>query len=367
MAVTARQAAEPRWHRTFRSADTLADDLGSVGAWVGPRTGPDKRTQGQKEDYVLRRLLVAWKQIGLLACPLDITAATDEPGQPDFLITWPKGETLGVEVTEAGEEDYQALLTRTESETAQEAQLMSKDGYAGDGPTRMAANDIRDAIAKKVAGYNQGKYREPDSCDLVVFDNSETGWWSDKQRVLNAVGRPGDLLGRFRQIHLVIDEIVYLDVFGNEFQAVDIGKTYEIDYVNWIFDQVERMRRGATDELDLNYVAEELGDLARSDRRKIGSHLRNLLRHLLKWAFQPGRRGKSWQRSMVNARTEIETLLSDSPSLGAHLLSSLPREYERARKMASLDTSLADEDFPETCPYTIEQILDHDFLPGEES
>lgn len=367
MAVTARQAAEPRWHRRFHSAAALADDLGSIGAWVGPRTGPDKRTQGQKEDYVLRRLLVAWKHEGLLAFPLDVTATIDEPGQPDYLFAWSNGEDLGVEITEAGVEDYQAWLTRSEVEGAQEAVLMSKDGYAGEGPERMAANDILEAIAKKVVGYDKGKYREPDACDLLVYDNSKTGWMSDKQPVLSAIGRPDDLLGRFRQIHLVIDDIVYLDVFGNEFRTVDVGNTYEIDYVNWIFDQVERMRRGATDELDLNYIAEELGDLARSDRRRIGSHLRNLLRHLLKWAFQPGRRGKSWQRSMVNARTEIETLLSDSPSLVAHLLSSLPREYERARKMASLDTSLADEDFPETCPYTIEQILDHDFLPGEES
>ncbi len=363
MAVTARQAAEPRWHRTFHSADSLGDDLGSIGAWVGPRTGPDKRTQGQKEDYVLRRLLVAWKQIGLLACPLDITAATDEPGQPDFLITWPNLETLGVEVTEAGEEDYQALLTRTESETAQEAQLMSKDGYAGDGPTRMAANDIRDAIAKKVAGYEQGKYRQPDSCDLVVYDNSETGWWSDKQRVLNAVGRPGDFLGRFRQIHLVIDEIVYLDVFGNNSQAVNIGSTYEIDYAAWIFEQIEHMRQGNRGELDLDHIGEELADLGRSERRALASHLRNLMIHLLKWQFQGDRRGSSWQLSIDNARSEIHELLTEMPSLRGEFERRISIEYPRARRDAAKESDLSVDFFPAECPYTDKQLVDPEFLP----
>ena len=42
-----------RWSRTFREEATFSHDLGSVGAWVGPRAGPARRTQDQKEDYVL--------------------------------------------------------------------------------------------------------------------------------------------------------------------------------------------------------------------------------------------------------------------------------------------------------------------------
>ena len=57
---------EPRWQRTLFEPDTLADDLGIIGASVGPRTGPHKRTKGEKEDYVLRRLLAAWKISGRL-------------------------------------------------------------------------------------------------------------------------------------------------------------------------------------------------------------------------------------------------------------------------------------------------------------
>ncbi len=74
MAVAANRAAQPRWQRTFQSAETFTDDLGSIGAWVGPRTGPDRRTKGAKEDYVFRRLLVAWKETERLRFPLDAYA-----------------------------------------------------------------------------------------------------------------------------------------------------------------------------------------------------------------------------------------------------------------------------------------------------
>ena len=127
--VTVKAAVDPRWFRTLNAPETLADDLGALGAWVGPRTGPDKRTHGQKEDYVLRRLLVAWKLTGRLRFPIEVRATTDEEGGPDFLLFGPDGQTLGVEVTEAGEEDYQAWLTRTESDRAvgSAIQLASKE------------------------------------------------------------------------------------------------------------------------------------------------------------------------------------------------------------------------------------------------
>ncbi len=78
MAVTAKRPVEPRWVRTFHGPDTLADGLGTIGAWVGPRTGPNKRTQGQKEDYIFRRLLVAWKESDRLSYPIRSEEHTSE-------------------------------------------------------------------------------------------------------------------------------------------------------------------------------------------------------------------------------------------------------------------------------------------------
>ena len=98
--VQAGATAELRWLLTLRSAASLDDDLGMFGTWVGPRTGPDKRTHGQKEDYVLRRFLVGWRECGLLRFPVEVQAETDREGEPDFVLVWPDKASLGVEVTE---------------------------------------------------------------------------------------------------------------------------------------------------------------------------------------------------------------------------------------------------------------------------
>ena len=63
------------WTKTFSAAATFSDDLGSLGTWVGPRTGMAKRNQGQREDYVLRRLLVAWRRKGSLNYPFTVCAS----------------------------------------------------------------------------------------------------------------------------------------------------------------------------------------------------------------------------------------------------------------------------------------------------
>ena len=88
-----------RWTRTFSEGATFSDDLGSLGIWVGPRTGAARRTHGQKEDYVLRRLLIAWKHVGSLRLPLTVQAS--DRVAPDFLLSDADG-CRGLEVTEAG-------------------------------------------------------------------------------------------------------------------------------------------------------------------------------------------------------------------------------------------------------------------------
>lgn len=360
MAIVAHRAAQPRWQRTFQSADTFTDDLGSLGAWVGPRTGPDRRDHGEKEDYVLRRLLVAWREAGRLRFTFEISAATDDKGEPDFVLAWPDGDTLGVEVTEAGEEDYQAWLTGTEREREEGRGAVS---VPHDASTPRTAAAIRKAIVAKVRKFNKGWYRGPSACDLVVYDNTAWGSFLDMEEVIAAIDRRDELVGRFRQIDLVTGPFVFLDLFGNEFRKVDVWNTYEIDYVNWIFDQVERMRRGATDELDLLNIAEELENLARSERRALASHLRNLMVHLLKWQFQPERRGSSWRISIGKARSEIFEQLTEMPSLRSELAKRIPTEYRRARRTAEAETGLDVDVFPEACPYSGEQLADPDFYP----
>lgn len=358
MSVQTEDLSKPRWERDLHSAETLSDDLGVLGSWVGPRTGPFKRTKGQKEDYVLRRLLVAWKQLGVLQWPFQVRAQDDDKGVPDFLLTWPDRTTRGIEVTEAGEEDYQRWLTAYDAEG--EDQVLDVPLEAS---TPRTVEEIQRAIRSKVEKFDQGAYRDPKHCDLVVYDNTAWGGILDKRDLISKLGRPNELRGRFRQVHLVFNQTVILDVFG-EGLPVDLSNAYEIDYAAWIFEQVERLRRGARDDLDLEHIAEELEDLGRSERRALRSHLRNLLTHLLKWEHQPERRGASWSMTIDNARLEIEELLTESPSLRGDLEAALATEYRRARMDASRECDLPAEQFSEQCPYSKEELVDPDFLPG---
>ena len=364
MGVTAKLEAEPRWFRTLQGADSLADDLGVLGTWVGPRTGPLKRTQGDKEDYIFRRLVVAWKEIGEMRFPVDVRAAAHGQGEPDFELRWPDGRALGVEVTEAGREEYQAWLTR--SEVVRESGQVTGLERHSDGPTKETVSEIMRAIESKVRTYDEGFYRGPDGCDLVVYDNTEWGGFLDKSKLITRLGRPNDVLGRFKHVHLVTGETVHLDLFEDGCRSVDTSHTYEIDYARWIFDQVEHLRQGATDKLDRAHIAEELEDLGRSERRALGSHLRVLSVHLLKWEFQPERRSDGWLASIDNARSEIHELLTEIPSLRRDVRRRMGIDYVRARRQAGRETGLPLERFPEDCPYEVSQLLDPEFLPGSD-
>jgi hypothetical protein len=142
---------------------------------------------------------------------------------------------------------------------------------------------------------------------------------------------------------------------------------YDEDFYAWTQEQAALLREGAVAELDLANLAEEIESLGISQKHALGSHLKNLLLHLLKWRYQPsGRRtGHSWQSSIINARDEIATLLEDMPGLRQELPGLFVRRYPAARRLAQAETGLPLASFPRDCPWTLEEVLDADFWPGE--
>jgi Domain of unknown function DUF29 len=359
MSLVDASASEWRWERLLRRPDTVAEDLGMIGESVGPRTGPNKRSHAEKEDYVLRRLLAAYRLAGGLPFPVTICAERERRGEPDFLLRWADGRTLGVEVTEAGSRAYQAWLTRTESGLATRAMPDEEAALS----TARTVEELANAIARKNVEYEQGKYRSADACALVVYDNTHAGGFLDKRQLVAGLRTRNDLRGRFAAVHLVFESHVALDVFGSP-ELVDISRAYETDYVAWVAEQVERLRRGDADDLDRANIAEELEDSGKSVARSLASHLRVLLLHLLKLARQPGRSGRSWIYSIDNARAEIQDILSENPSLKRELPARIEQAYHRARKSAARETKLPLADFPPRCPFSAEQMLDDDFLPN---
>ena len=104
--------------------------------------------------------------------------------------------------------------------------------------------------------------------------------------------------------------------------------------------------------------------MARSDRREIRNRLVVLLIHLLKYSAQPRRRSSGWLATIGEQRSRIATVIDDSPSLKSFPGSILDHCYADARSRAALETGLPESDFPERCPYGVDQVLDPRWLPS---
>ena len=122
------------------------------------------------------------------------------------------------------------------------------------------------------------------------------------------------------------------------------------------------------DDLDLENLIEEVEDLGRSLGRELRSRLEVLLAHLLKWRHQSNKRSNSWDLTIFHQRIRIQQLLEESPSLKATLPEVIRKVYPIAQKQAGkemrLDKFQWARIFPAECPWTVEQILDEDYLPN---
>jgi hypothetical protein len=144
-----------------------------------------------------------------------------------------------------------------------------------------------------------------------------------------------------------------------------MSETYERDFYAWANEQVALLRAGRLGEADIAHIAEEIESMGRTEKRELVSRLEVLLLHLLKWQFQPGRRGVSWRLSIANNRDQIEDHLADNPSLKAQIETAIAQAYRYARRDAARQTRLDEAIFPAACPWSFAQMMDPDFWPGE--
>jgi hypothetical protein len=142
--------------------------------------------------------------------------------------------------------------------------------------------------------------------------------------------------------------------------------SYETDFYAWAAQQAAALRAKDWAALDLEHLAEEVEDLRKTERKAVRSQLRLAVSHLLKWAYQPGRRSDSWQDTVREARRLVADWLEEDGSLTRELPALFAWAYPRARREAAKDTGLPLVTFPETCPWPVAQVLDEDFWPEED-
>jgi hypothetical protein len=140
---------------------------------------------------------------------------------------------------------------------------------------------------------------------------------------------------------------------------------YDTDFYAWTQTQAAALAAGHIGELDLMNLAEEIEDLGKNNWRELSSRLEILVMHLLKWCYQPEMRqiGQSWSSSIFTQRREILKLLRQSPSLRRQVAPIIEEDYPSVRRLASIETQLPLETFPETCEWTVDEVLDDEFYP----
>lgn len=150
---------------------------------------------------------------------------------------------------------------------------------------------------------------------------------------------------------------------------------YDNDLVTWAEQQAETLRRLARDgsnlPLDWENLAEEIESLGSSQRSEVGSLIHQIIIHLLKLvcseATMPRRR---WCEEIDTFRAQLDRILKQNRSLGPRLAEFVETEWPRALRATARslrthddDTALAALSTYKACPFTIDQIVNEDFVP----
>lgn len=138
---------------------------------------------------------------------------------------------------------------------------------------------------------------------------------------------------------------------------------HERDFYTWTYRQAKLLREGRFSELDTTHLIEELESMGARERRELGNRLAVLLAHLLKWQYQPERRGNSWRRTLKIQRIKINDLLADNLGLKSELDEIFAKAYQKARVLAADETRFDEAAFLAEPPFALRQVLDSEFLP----
>jgi len=138
---------------------------------------------------------------------------------------------------------------------------------------------------------------------------------------------------------------------------------YAQDFYGWTQEQAALLRAGRLSELDVGNLLEEVEAMGRGERKELASRLEVLLTHLLKWRFQPARRGNSWRSTIKEQRKRIADHVAENPSLLASLEEIFAKAYGYAVDAAERETGLDANTFPTECPWTFAETINEDFWP----
>jgi hypothetical protein len=142
-----------------------------------------------------------------------------------------------------------------------------------------------------------------------------------------------------------------------------LKQLYELDDSQWLGETISLLRNHQFQQLDLEHLIEELEDLGKEKKNAVASLLEQVIRHLLLlqyWTKETEYNTINWQEEIYNFRTQLRRKMT--ANLRNYLEEELNYIYEDALGFVKIKTANT-VIFPSQCPYSLEQLLDRDWLP----
>ncbi|MFP4413825.1 DUF29 domain-containing protein [Coleofasciculus sp.] len=144
---------------------------------------------------------------------------------------------------------------------------------------------------------------------------------------------------------------------------MNLASLYEVEYDQWLARTISLLKENRFNELDKDHLIEELEDLSRREKKTVERFLEQIIRHLLLWQYWTAEHdynANHWQAEIMSFRTQINEDLTQN--LRNHLQENQVKIYEKALNYVKQKTGY-EVDFPEKCPYTLDQLLEMNWLP----
>jgi Domain of unknown function DUF29 len=141
---------------------------------------------------------------------------------------------------------------------------------------------------------------------------------------------------------------------------------YDRDFYLWIQTTAELLKERRFEDVDWENLIEEIESMGRSEKKEVKSRLIVLIEHLLKlmyWEAEKADNARGWRNTIVEQRIQIELSLEDSPSLRLLLTDLFLDCYQKARSTALRKYQFPADFFPTELPFTLEDVLNPDYLP----